>query len=66
MELKGIEYKAEIIDGVIKLEGQVDIVEVLKELAAKSENSIDDMLVKIVELAKSNLDWKGYAKEQLG
>jgi len=61
MEEKALQAKVEVVDGVIKVSAELDVVEALKELAKKSDNSIDDGLVAIVEAAKANLDWKGVA-----
>lgn len=54
--------EAKMENGVIKINAEADIVEIAKDAAAKSDNSFDDHLVKILEMAKDNLDWKGYAK----
>lgn len=62
---KGIKLAVELEDGVIKAGVHVDIVEVLKELAKQSTNSIDDMLVELVAKARDNADWKGLAKSFL-
>ncbi len=60
-----VKAKVEVVDGVIMVNAQVDIVEVMEHLAKQSDNTVDDMVVNIVRMAKSNLDWKGYAIEAL-
>lgn len=67
-ELGGkISYGVSVEDAVVKanVDIEVDIVKVLKKQAEKSSNTIDDTLVKLVEMARSNADWKGYAKEHI-
>lgn len=49
-------------DAVIHASAKADIIEVLRDLAKKSDNTIDDALVEMVALARDNADWKGYAK----
>ena len=49
-----------VVHGVVDL--KIDLIAELKELAKKTDNTIDDQLVNLVELARQNLDWKGVAK----
>jgi hypothetical protein len=53
----------EVVDGIVNVSAKVDVVEVMKQMAAQSSNTVDDMLVKLVEMARNNLDWKGAAVE---
>ena len=62
MEESAVSIEVKVEDAVIILAGKIDIVEVLKELAKKTDNTIDDQLVQMVSLAKGQADWKGYAK----
>ena len=54
--------EVKIEDAVIHVTAKADLVEVLRDLAKKSDNTIDDALVEMVNMARQNLDWKGYAK----
>lgn len=65
MSEAAVKAKAEVVDGVLMVQAQVDIVDVMDQLAKQSDNTVDDVLVNIVKMAKSNLDWKGYAVEAL-
>lgn len=62
-----VKYGVSVEDAVVvvNVEAKVDVVKVLENLAEKSENTIDDKLVKLVALARDNADWEGYAKEHL-
>ncbi len=66
-EAGSVEYSVKVEDAVVKVnvDAQVDIIEVLKEQAEKTTNTIDDRLVKLVEMARDNADWEGYAKEHI-
>lgn len=46
----------------IKANAKVDIVKILEEMAAKTDNTIDDGLVQMFKMAAGNLDWKGFSK----
>lgn len=61
-EKKAVTVEAKVEDAVIILNARADVVEVLRDLAKKSDNTIDDALVEMVAMARGNLDWKGYAK----
>jgi hypothetical protein len=61
-EKTAVTAEIKVEDAVILISAKADLVEVLRDLAAKSDNTIDDSLVEIVSLARQNLDWKGYAK----
>ena len=65
MDESSIKAKVEMVDGVIKAGLEIDIVDAAEEMAKKSDNTIDDALVKLLKAARSNLDWKGMAKEIL-
>jgi D-alanyl-D-alanine carboxypeptidase len=54
--------EVKIEDAVIHITAKADLIEVLRDLAKKSDNTIDDALVEMVNMARQNLDWKGYAK----
>lgn len=60
-----IKASVSLEDGVLNVLSSVDIVLALEKLAERSDNSIDDVLVKIVAAARDNMDWKGVAKEFL-
>ena len=65
-EVEGaIVAEAKVEDAVLSISAKVDIIAALAELAKKTENSIDDSLVKIVEAARDGADWKGVAKKIL-
>jgi len=54
--------EVKVEDAVILITAKADLVEVLRDLAKKSDNTIDDALVEMVSMARQNLDWQGYAK----
>jgi len=62
---KGVTMSVEMTDAVLTAGVSVDIMQVLRNLAAKSDNTIDDALVEMLALAAKNADWKGYAKSVL-
>jgi len=61
-------YRAEVSveNAVLEAKVTVDVIELLRHMAAQTTNTIDDALVEMVALARNNMDWKGYAKGQLG
>jgi hypothetical protein len=61
-EKTAVTLEAKVEDGVFTASVKADLIEVLREEAKKSTNTIDDALVEMVAMARSNLDWKGYAK----
>ncbi len=61
-EKTAVVAEVKIEDAVIHITAKADLVEVLRDLAKKSDNTIDDALVEMVAMARGNLDWKGYAK----
>lgn len=62
--MERIKAEVKVVDAVVHgvVELKVDLIAELKELAKSTENTIDDQLVNLVELARQNLDWKGVAK----
>ncbi len=64
-ESNAIQVSAKVQNAVAIGEVRVDVIEVLRELAKQSDNTIDDSLVEIVATAKGNADWKGVAKGYL-
>lgn len=62
-----VSYGVKVEDAIVKvnLDAEIDVIDVLKEQAKKSSNTIDDRLVKLLELARDNADWEGYAKEHI-
>jgi len=60
-------YSVRLEDGVayVDVKAQIDLVEIAKEKAKDTSNTIDDVFVKILEMAEKGLDWKGYAKEHV-
>ena len=60
-----IEMSAKMEDGVVKAEVKVDLIDALRELAKRSNNTIDDALVEIVAAGAGGMDWKGVAKKYL-
>lgn len=63
MSEAAIKANVEVVDGVVKISAEVDIVDVLEHLAKDSSNTVDDVLVNFVKMARNNLDWKGAALE---
>ncbi len=61
-EKQAVSVAVEVTDAVLTASIKADFIQVLRELAKKSDNTIDDSLVEMVALAAKNLDWKGYAK----
>lgn len=61
-EKKNVTGEVKVEDGVILVTAKADVIEVLRDMAKDSTNSIDDTLVEMIAMARSNLDWKGYAK----
>ncbi len=61
-EKTAVTFEVKMEDAVLTASAKVDIVEVLREEAKKTTNTIDDSLVEMVALARGNADWKGYAK----
>lgn len=57
-----VQAQVKIEDAVLIVSARVDVIEVLRELAKRTDNKIDDQLVEMLALARSNADWKGYAK----
>lgn len=66
-EKNKINYEVKMENAVVRavVDLQIDIIDVLKEQAAKTDNTVDDSLIKLMELARDNADWKGYAKEHI-
>jgi len=62
-EKKAVMAEVKVENGIIKVHAEIDVIDALEDLAAKSDNTVDDALVKIVAAARENLDWKGVAKE---
>lgn len=62
--MERIKAEVKVVDAVVHgvVELKIDLIAELKELAKKTDNTIDDQLVNLVELARQNLDWKGVAK----
>lgn len=54
-----------MVDGVVTIAAKIDIVQAIKIKAKESDNTMDDYLATMVEMAQSGLDWKGYAKSIL-
>lgn len=67
MDENKVSYGIKIEDGVVDIDvtAKIDLIEVLSEMAKNTSNSVDDYLVKMLDLASKNLDWKGYAKEHI-
>jgi hypothetical protein len=65
VEPAAVSAEVKMEDGVVIISAKADLVQVVKDAAAKSDNTFDDMFVKMVEMARDNLDWKGYAKSVL-
>ena len=61
-EKSAVTAEIKVVDGVVIISAQADLIQVLKNLAKDSSNTVDDALVTMVEMAKGNLDWKGFAK----
>jgi len=64
-EIKAVAAEIKIEDAVLIASIKVDVMDILEDMALKTENTIDDMLVQIVKSARDGLDWKGLAKELL-
>lgn len=64
VEDKRVNASVSLEDAVLvaKVEVRVDLIDELRKLAKKSDNTIDDGLVEMIAMGKSNLDWKGFAK----
>lgn len=61
----GVEVEIKMEDAVLSVAAKADLVEIARELAKKSDNTIDDHLVEMLALASKAADWKGYAKQIL-
>lgn len=61
-EKTAVTFEVKVEDAVLTASFKADVVEILRDLAKKSDNTIDDQLVEMVALARGNADWKGYAK----
>ena len=61
MSMGKAEVKVE--NAIVIVTAEVDMIAALKEMAAKTENTIDDSFVAMFEAARDGLDWKGLAKE---
>lgn len=62
MEEKAVSVSVDVTDAILTASIKADFIAVLRDLAKKSDNTIDDSLVEMISLAAKNLDWKGYAK----
>lgn len=63
MEESAVKGSVSVEDGVVIVSARVDVIELLEALAKQSDNTVDDVLVSLVRMAKANLDWKGHAIE---
>lgn len=61
MAIGSAEIKVE--DAKVMVIAELDIVEALRELSKKTDNTIDDALVEMVAAARDGLDWEGMKKE---
>jgi len=63
--MDSVSYGVKVEDAVLVAEVKVDVMDLLKEMAKKSDNTIDDALVAIVAAAKDKMDWRGVAKTHM-
>jgi len=58
-----LEVSARVENANIIAEAKIDVIEALRQMAKRSDNTIDDNLVNMVAMARDNMDWKGVSKE---